>query len=400
MRYTALLIVAVVACKSNQPEEHYGFITTLGRDTVAVESITRRGNEITSDEADRFPRVRQRHTTITMRDNGEMKRLVMDIHTPSEPENQRDRHVEAEVSEDQVHIAKRDGTGTVSHTFDTNGAVALPHVPQMYSLYELVFRKARHVADKLKLANGDTVSFRQFYIDREFDRFPLHRGRVRLNGNYAEIRHDWLSGTGDAVLDSAGNLLSYNGARTTYDVRVERVANPPDIKPIGDRFAALESQQGGVKSLSVRDTARGKIGNTTFTVDYGRPLARGRSLLGNVIRYNAVWRTGANAATQFSTSSPINLAGLSVPAGMYTLWTVARENGAADLIVNKQTGQWGTEYNSAMNLGRAQLKTETLATPVEEFTISFRDQDPAHGALVLEWGTFRWIASISTSSGK
>ena len=149
-----------------------------------------------------------------------------------------------------------------------------------------------------------------------------------------------------------------------------------------------------MKSLSVRDTARGKIGNTTFMVDYGRPLARGRVLLGNIIRYNAVWRTGANAATQFSTSAPINLAGLPVPAGMYTLWTVARENGSADLIVNTQTGQWGTEYNSKLNLGRAALKTETVSTPVEKFTISIVKTDATHGELVFEWGSFRWSAPI------
>ena len=65
----------------------------------------------------------------------------------------------------------------------------------------------------------------------------------------------------------------------------------------------------------------------------------------------------------------MTLAGIRVPAGMYTLWTVPRANGA-DLIVNRQTGQWGTEYDGSRDLGMARMKTETLATPVEEFTIS------------------------------
>ena len=72
-----------------------------------------------------------------------------------------------------------------------------------------------------------------------------------------------------------------------------------------------------------------------------------------------MWRTGANAATQFTTSAPITLAGMAVPAGTYTLWTVPRVKGA-ELIVNKQSGQWGTEYNSAHDLGMAHLQTETL----------------------------------------
>ena len=99
------------------------------------------------------------------------------------------------------------------------------------------------------------------------------------------------------------------------------------MQAIGAQFAALETKKGGVTQLSVRDTARATIGGATFTIDYGRPLARGRELLGDVIPYDHVWRTGANAATQFTTSAPITLAGIAVPAGTYTLWTVPRTNG-------------------------------------------------------------------------
>lgn len=108
----------------------------------------------------------------------------MNIHTPSEPENQRDRRVEVEAGADSVRISKRDGSGT---------------------------------------------SYR---------------------------------------------LQSYTGARTTYRVEVARLAEPPDVKSIGDRFAARETQAGGMKPLSVRATVRAGIGNVTFEVDYSRPLAR------------------------------------------------------------------------------------------------------------------------------
>jgi Protein of unknown function (DUF2911). len=110
-------------------------------------------------------------------------------------------------------------------------------------------------------------------------------------------------------------MLSYSGARTTYKVQVKRLVTPPDVKGIADRFEAKETEGGNVKSLSVRDTTRTQIGNAMFTVDYGRPLLRGRTLLGDVIPYDRVWRTGANAATQFTTSTPIRLAGMQVPCG-------------------------------------------------------------------------------------
>jgi len=143
----------------------------------------------------------------------------------------------------------------------------------------------------------------------------------------------------------------------------------------------------------VRDTMRARIGGAAFTVDYGRPLARGRVLLGNVIPYDRVWRTGAKAAAQFTTSRPIMLAGLSLPAGTYTLWTLPRARGV-ELIVNRQTGQWGTRYDARHDLGRAPMTAETPAPPAERFTISIIPADARHGTLAMAWGTFRWTAPI------
>ena len=389
-----LLWLALGACRDSRPTERYGFIARLGRDTVSVESVTRRGNRVTSDEVDRFPRVRQRHTEIELGPDGGIRHLAMTIVTPSEPANQRERRVTARVTRDSVLITKEDSTGTVRRAFATGGSIAMAHLPQMYSLYELYFAAALgRMADSAS-ATGDTVRLRQFYIDREFDRFPLHSGRVRrLPGGKAEIAHDWLAGIGEATLDSSHHLLQYSGARTTYKVDVTRLADPPDVQAIGQQYAALETKTGGFTQLSVRDTARATIGSATFAVDYSRPLVRGRELLGKLVPYDRVWRTGANAATQFTTSAPITLAGIRMDAGTYTLWTVPHVNGT-EVIVNTQTGQWGTGYDGARNLGKAPMATDSLSAPVEKFTISISPTDARHGTLAMEWGTFRWTAPL------
>ena len=389
------VMVALFSC--NAPTvKRYGFLTMLGQDTISIECITRQGNTLTSDEVDRFPTVRIRHTVVNLNDDGSIRHLVMNIYTPSEPSGQRNRKVVADVANNKVRLSKTDSSGTVNRDFSTGGSMVVAHVPQMYSLYELYFVAALKQATASKLAAGSPVKMRQFYIDREFDRFPLGEAIVKpLEGTKIEITHDWLSGTGEAMMDSANNnnMLGYSGARTTYDVRVKRLATPPDVKDIADRMEAKEKEAGFVKSLSVRDTVRARIGNTIFTVDYGRPLLRGRTLLGEVIPFDYVWRTGANAATQFTTSTPIRLAGMQVPAATYTLFTVPHKNGV-DLIVNKQTGQWGTEYNPALNLGRARIISEAATATVEEFTISIIPGDNRHGTLVFEWGSFRWTAPI------
>jgi hypothetical protein len=317
----------------------------------------------------------------------------MQIYTPSEPSNERHRRVVADVTPDSVHISKTDSTGTRRYAFATDGGTAMAHVPQVYSLYELYFDAALNRAAALKRGPGDTVQLRQFYIDRDFDMFPLHHGVVRLvSGGKAEIAHDWLAGIGEATFDSADRMLSYSGARTTYKVDVTRVATPPDVQAAAREFEAAEAKS-GVTQLSVRDTVRATVGRATFTIDYGRPLVRGRVLLGNIVPYDRVWRTGANAATQFTTSAPITLAGMSVPAGTYTLWTIPHTTGA-DLIVNRQYGQWGTEYDGDQNLGTAPMKTEQATAPVEKFTISVVSQNATRGALVMEWGPFKWTAPI------
>ena len=396
-----ILLLLVTACDSGTgaiehdgPVEQYAFVTTLGNDTVAVENVSRSAGAMISDGVDRWPFVRLRHTELEIAPDGRLTRMVMDVRTPNgKTPAERWRQVSAQFTEDSVLVTVVDSAGTSGRNFATGGALTVPHASMQYSVIEF------EIASAMQRAGagggvGDTLTFRQFYPDRDVGpSFVLHSGRVIPQGNgRVTLRHDWLSGAGDVTVDSAGRMLSYSGQASTYKVRVERVNALPDVAAIGASLAAAE-QRAGASQLSVRDTARATIGSATLEVDYGRPLARGRTLLGNVISYGRVWRTGANEATQFTTSAPITLAGLDVPAGTYTLWTVPREDGV-DLIVNRQVGQWGTSFDQAQNLGTAPMQTESVAPSVEKFTISVVPSDARSGALVLEWGTFRWTAPI------
>jgi hypothetical protein len=399
MRQSALLPLLLLACSSAQPPERYGFVAVLGNDTVSVERIARSPGRLVSDGVDRWPFVRERHTEFDLNSDGTIRHMVMDVRTPNgRSPRERGRRVTADFSRDQVKISVRDSAGVRDTAFATGGAITVPHVSMMYSVIELEIAAALHQAAAAGLAPGDSVLFRQFYPDRDVGpSFTLHRGWVIPRpGGKVELRHNWLAGTGDVTVDSAGRMFTYSGMRSTYKVSVARTAAPPDIDSVAARLAAAERLT-GQQQLSVRDTTHATIGAATFVVDYGRPLARGRKLLGTVIPYDYVWRTGANAATQFTTSVPITLAGLAVPAGTYTLWTVPH-TGGVDLIVNRQTGQWGTDYSRAQDLGRARMRSDSLATPVEKFTISIEPGDARHGTLALAWGTFRWTAPIEVSA--
>jgi hypothetical protein len=135
--------------------------------------------------------------------------------------------------------------------------------------------------------------------------------------------------------------------------------------------------------LSVRDTARATIGSASVWVDYSRPMKRGRDIFGALEPWNKVWRTGANAATQLNTSADLVIGGATVPAGIYSVWTLPSPTGWK-LIINRQHGQWGTVYAADSDLVRVDMRVETLAQPVEQFTIAF---DPAATPTTI---TFTW----------
>lgn len=127
----------------------------------------------------------------------------------------------------------------------------------------------------------------------------------------------------------------------------------------------------------------------TVKVCYGRPSLRGRTMLGSKhVPYGKVWRTGANEPTMLHTSVPLMIAGIAVPAGRYSLYTVpaARE---WQVIVNRSTSQWGEEsgYPKVQNqeIARGTVQSERLAAPVEMFTIRAEPASGGATALVLEW---------------
>jgi hypothetical protein len=136
--------------------------------------------------------------------------------------------------------------------------------------------------------------------------------------------------------------------------------------------------------LSPRDSSSIVLNGKKISINYGRPSMRGRTIMGELVPYNKVWRTGANEATTFVTEADLELEGVTLPKGTYTLYTLPSEQ-QWKLIINKQTGQWGTVYDPGVDFARVPLKRQDGKSPVEKFTISFRKNGSNGGVLVLEW---------------
>jgi hypothetical protein len=147
--------------------------------------------------------------------------------------------------------------------------------------------------------------------------------------------------------------------------------------------APAEAQE-VTKPLSPRDSVFCLIDTNLISVNYGRPSMRGRKIMGELVPWNTVWRTGANEATHFKTNFDMLLGGVPVPRGTYTLWTLPSPTGWK-FILNKQTGQWGTQYDERQDYARFDAIVEQLETPVETLTIAFDATGKTHGRLKLMW---------------
>jgi hypothetical protein len=158
----------------------------------------------------------------------------------------------------------------------------------------------------------------------------------------------------------------------------------PAQQPAGEPAAQGQAQP----VLSPRDTSETTVGTDRVYVDYGRPSMRGRPIMGALVPYGQVWRTGANAATTLVTPRDLRIGGTTVPAGTYTLYTLPGES-AWQLIVNKQTGQWGTEYDQAQDLARIPMQVARTPAPVEQFTIALEPGSDNVVNLALMWENTR-----------
>jgi len=162
-------------------------------------------------------------------------------------------------------------------------------------------------------------------------------------------------------------------------------------------FAAILGAQGNKPASPPGEATLKFDDGKTVTIQYSRPSMRGRKIFGGLVPYDEVWRTGANSATSLKTDVDLNIGGANVPAGSYTLYTLP---GASSwkLIINKQTGQWGTEYSQSQDLARVDMKVGQLPSALEQFTISFDKTGGSGATLKLEWANT--MASVDVKEKK
>ncbi|MCC6649763.1 MAG: DUF2911 domain-containing protein, partial [Candidatus Eisenbacteria bacterium] len=237
------------------------------------------------------------------------------------------------------------------------------------------------LTQKLMGQKADTVRNDMWIVSAPFTGWlrakKLGRDSVRVENDHADVFH--------MRVDRSGRVLHARPVSGTGKFTVDR--GTPDIAAVAAQWLAAEKAAGVMGALSVRDTVRAVVAGDSLWVDYGRPAKRGRNVFGEVVPFGEVWRTGANSATQLSTTRTLDFGGVLVPPGRYSIWTIPAAKGWT-LILNSQSGQWGTEHDAGKDVCRIPLAVEALPDVVERFTINVVPRG-AGGVLQLDRDTTR-----------
>jgi hypothetical protein len=354
-------------------------VTRLGVDTVAIERYTRSAGKLEGDQVLKYPRMRIIHYVAELGPRGEVKSLTIVTRRPgTDPAAPAFMQAAAKFGDSiAVFEVQRNGKADTSLTGQKifHGAVQPTFFtePAAYGFYELTLASARLGRDSVVYAlvgpSGGPV--------------PAITLRRRGADSVAFTSSFFPNWTEVARVDSRGRILGIDATATTVKTMAARVPDL-DFQGLVKGWAADEAAKGGaIGQMSPPDTVKASVGGANIQVAYSRPLKRGRVIFGNVVPWNQVWRTGANAATQLTTDKDLVFGGKVVPAGKYTLWTLPTPSGAK-LIINSETGQWGTDYHADKDFARLDLTGNQLAQPVEQFVIAIQPQGPG-GVLRLAW---------------
>jgi Protein of unknown function (DUF2911) len=377
----ALSLAAIPAAA--QQGESGAYVVRLGRDTVLVEQFTRSADRIEGTIVGRAPRTAVRTYTATLRPDGTISRLEVVTRIPAAPELL-PQTLTVTMGADSAEWRTQRGD-TVREGKMAVTADATPWIGNAWGLVQPVIRAAQ-------ARGADSVAV------------PVVGAGQRQPGTVSFIRKgpDSLlvraaNGVTRARVDAQGRVLGAHSPESTFKADVERVASL-DAGAIAAAWAARDQAGQSVGALSPRDSVAGRIAGADVSVAYGRPAMRGRRIVGQVVPYGQVWRTGANEATHFRTDRDLMFGDTRVPAGSYTLWSIPGPEGWT-IIFNRQTGQWGTVYDPAQDLARIPAQSRrTAGPPVEQLTLRIEpDECGGGGVLAIEWENTRVSAPFTVA---
>jgi hypothetical protein len=368
----AITAMPLVSSAQAPAPDSAGYVTRLGTDTLAIERFVLTPERVEAEVLLRIPTTKRTTYVLELAPVGTMRRFESITYDPGKPEAEPERHQVIERQGDSLRVETRGGRGEGVRTLAAPPAT-LPFIDMVHWPYEIALVRAKA---------SNTTSVEQ----------PLLTGARTAGFRIASIGADSMTithpsrGTMRVKVDERGRLLGLDAGATTRKLIVTRQPWMP-LEGYAERWAAMDAAGKSLGALSGRGETKATVAGASIVVDFGTPAKRGREIWGKLVPYGQVWRTGANQATHFTTDRDLLLGTgadtLAVPAGSYTLFSIPAADGGV-LIVNTETGQTGTAYDPAHDLGRVRLSPQPIEDPVEVFNIAVTPEENG-GAIRLQW---------------
>ncbi|HEU5217557.1 MAG TPA: DUF2911 domain-containing protein, partial [Gemmatimonadales bacterium] len=362
--------------------------TVLGRDTIALESFSRTASRLQGDILLRIPGTVLFHYLIDTRPDGSVSHSAVRL-TPMGAPDLAPRIVTLDFVHGTVRAVVDSAGSTRRATFEappsatpilTTGFNDSFGLYASFGMYELLL-----TGPSFRLTDSVTAPAVGALTGELGSKRFARRSPTQVDVDYFGMAWTHL------VVSGHGRIQSADGMETTEKTRTQRTG-PVDVVRAAKKFAARDRDGKGLGIASPRGTVRTMLGPAHIAIDYSSPRKRGRTILGSVVPYGQVWRTGANAATTLYIDRPLTVGTVALPVGGYSLYTLPQADGV-QLIINRQVGQWGTEYDASQDLARLPMRISVSATPREEFAITVTGQGDT-GELRIQWDTFVWTVPL------
>lgn len=381
----AILAAAVSAVSHAQlPADSGAYVVRIGRDTVKIERFVKRDNVIRSESVRRGEGVDQQHVDMIFDPEGylasaQVRTYKWPVQPGARPIGGSSVYVKGDSMILELGIAPNARRVAYAGRGDIFNIGADPFIFTMYTA----------IASKAPRTTGDS-SVSQ-HMAATIGVRPLVIKRVSPD---LVTAHSTIMGLMRIRLDSEGRVRELDGMGSSLNLHAERIGWI-NLDSAARALDAMNRATGTIAVLSPRDSISVSAGGANLKVEYSRPSKRSRTVFGGIVPWNRIWRTGANVATHFSTDRTLAFGATVVPPGRYTLFTLPTQTGWT-LIISRQTGQWGTEYDPTQDLARIPMRTRTLTSPVEQLTIGIEPRTRG-GVLRVQWDTTEAHAEFRVS---
>jgi hypothetical protein len=359
------------------------YVERLGDDTLSVEVFTRSSTGFEGQLLTRSPVTRVANYAGTLSPEGTISRLEVDWVTPDEnPEGPGPESWSVTIEGDSATIEREvNGESTTTRIAAPEGLIpAVGRTPWSYAILEQAVMQAT-------ASGADSFPITTITGSR-----PRPSSNVIRRVDSETVSWSLFGSPMTARIDAQGKILALSGAQTTMKVEGEAVTDI-DFGALAADFAARDARGEGLGVPSPPAQVEVTAGGAHFQIDYSQPAKRGREIWGGLVPNDEVWRNGANSATMFTTDRDLTIGGTRVPAGSYTLWSIHTPE-TMRLIINSETGQWGTSYDESQDFARIVMGREELDEVAERFTIAIEPTD-AGADLQLRWDRTQFSVPIT-----